>query len=87
MAQADYDEIVANYDKTDAATTEMGTSLSGVAADITALKDQIATSLTADQVASLKARGGAAAAAVEAVAASLKALDAENPTGEVPPPA
>lgn len=84
MAQADYDEIVANYDKTDAATTEMGTSLSAVAADITKLKDQISTSLTPEQVSSLKARATTSAAAVETVAASLKALDAENPEGTVP---
>lgn len=81
MAQADYDELVANYDKTDAATTEMGVSLSGVAADIQALKDQISTSLTAEQVATLKSRAGASAAAVETVATALKNLDAENPTG------
>lgn len=80
---ADYDDLVAAYDRTDAATTRIGTSLTAVAADIRRLKDQIATSLTAEQVASLKSRAEASAVSVESAAASLEALDAENPEGTV----
>ena len=67
---AAYDDLVAKFNRADAATT-------AIAADITRLKDQIATGLTQEQVDDLQAK-------FEASAARLEALDAENPEGTVP---
>ncbi len=64
-----YDDLVAKFNRADAATT-------AIAADITRLKDQIAAGMTAEQVADLQAK-------FEAQAARLEALDAENPEGTV----
>lgn len=67
-----YDDLVAKFDRADAATT-------GIAGDITRLKDQIVAGMTPDQVADLQGK-------FEALAARLEALDAENPEGTVEPP-
>ncbi len=64
-----YDDLVAKFNRADAATT-------AIAADVQRLKDQISTSMTAEEVAS-------AQALAEGIAARLEALDAENPEGTV----
>lgn len=69
---AAYDELVAKFNRADAATT-------AIAGDITRLKDQIAAGMTPAQVEDLQAK-------FEASAARLEALDAENPEGVVEPP-
>ncbi len=64
-----YDDLVAKFNRADAATT-------AIAADVQRLKDQISTGMTAEEVAS-------AQALAEGIAARLEALDAENPEGTV----
>jgi hypothetical protein len=67
---AAYDDLVAKFNRADAATT-------AIAGDITRLKDQIAAGMTEAQVADLQEK-------FETAAARLEALDAENPEGTVP---
>ena len=55
-----------------------GAPTRAIAADFTRLKDQVAAGMTQEHVDGLQAK-------FESQAARLEALDAENPTGEVPP--
>ncbi len=74
-----FDDIKAANARTHAAIGGIGTSLTGVAADIRALKDGIKPGMTETEAAELATDAEAAAVAAETAAAAVAALDAENP--------
>ncbi len=65
---------MAAVDDLKAILTRIDTATTGIAADITALKNQISTGMTPSEVADVQA-------GLEAAAGRLESLDAENPEG------